>query len=84
MTLETFFEKFDTFADVPNAVAKMRFFSPIGATHTSLGQRPRNRSLTSSRALKGRSIISQTGLASEWSALSGLNSYLNIAPRALP
>jgi len=24
MTLETFFKKFDTFADAPNAVAKMR------------------------------------------------------------
>ena len=45
MKLETFFEKFDPFADAPGAVAKMRElvlgFSANGAPDTSLGQRPR-------------------------------------------
>ena len=40
MTLETFFEKFDLFADAPDAVAKMRESSANGATYASPGQRP--------------------------------------------
>lgn len=84
MTLKSFFNKRDTFTAASNAVAKIRFFNANGATHTSLGHRPRNRILTNSQALKGRFMISRTDLAREWSALSGLNSYLNITPRAMP
>ena len=36
MTLKTFFEKFDTFADAPNAVAKMREFVMILAVQEKL------------------------------------------------
>ena len=51
MTLDTFFEKFDTFADAPDAVAKMRnFFSTNGAFHDSLGQHPRK---SPAKATKG-------------------------------
>ncbi|MCX6873025.1 MAG: hypothetical protein NTW21_04350 [Verrucomicrobia bacterium] len=55
MTLATFFKKFDTFADAPDAVAKMRlFFSPNGATFDSPGQRPGSPAPNTSQALKGR------------------------------
>jgi hypothetical protein len=57
MTLDTFFKKFDPFADAPGAVAKMRnFFSANGASHASLGQRPRNHVPHIPQALKGRPI----------------------------
>jgi hypothetical protein len=55
MTLDTFFKKFDQFAAAPNAVAKMRHLSSAnGATHPSLGQRPRTHAPTKTQALKGR------------------------------
>ena len=54
MTLETFFEKFDTFADAPNAVAKMWFFSANGATQDSLGHRPRTKAPELFQAPTGR------------------------------
>jgi hypothetical protein len=55
MTFDTFFKKFDQFADAPDAVAKMRHLSsPNGATHPSLGQRPRTNTPTKPQALKGR------------------------------
>jgi len=41
MSLEAFFEKFDLFAVTPDAVAKMQTLSANGASHASLGQRPR-------------------------------------------
>jgi hypothetical protein len=44
MTTETFFEKFELFADAPGAVKGTRGlvldYSANGAPHTSLGQRP--------------------------------------------
>ena len=65
MKLETFFEKFDQFADAPDAVAKMRELvlhgSANGAPHTSLGQRPRKTVPRSSRALKGRANVPALG-----------------------
>ena len=55
MALDTFFKKFDPFADAPNAVAKMHHFSsPNGAKHASLGHRPRTNAPTKPQALKGR------------------------------
>jgi hypothetical protein len=55
MTLDTFFKKFDPFADAPNAAAKMRHLSSANsATHPSLGQRPRTHAPTKPQALKGR------------------------------
>ena len=54
MTLKTFFEKFDTFADAPNTVAKMRLFSANGANQDSLGQRPRTTAPESFPAPTGR------------------------------
>jgi hypothetical protein len=55
MTLDTFFKKFDPFADAPGAVAKMRHFSsPNGAKYASLGHRPRTKAPTKPQALKGR------------------------------
>jgi hypothetical protein len=55
MTLDTFFKKFDPFADVPNAVAKIRHLSSAnGVSHPSLGQRPRTQAPTKTQALKGR------------------------------
>ena len=93
MRLETFFEKFDQFADAPDAVAKMRElvldFSANGATHTSLGQRPRKTAPHSSQALKGRynrlvsdaiRVLNHGG----WIAPSGLGSFVDAIPRALP
>ena len=41
MLLETFFDKFELFADAPNAAAKMRELSANGAPYNSLGHRPR-------------------------------------------
>ena len=65
MKLETFFEKFDQFADAPDAVAKMRELvrhgSANGAPHTSLGQRHRKTVPRSSRALKGRANVPALG-----------------------
>ena len=58
MKLETFFAKFDQFAEAPDAVAKMRELllklSANGAPHTSLGQRPRKTAPHLFQALKGR------------------------------
>ena len=84
MILETFFEKFDTIADAPNAVTKMRFFSANGANHPSLGHRPRNNFPIITQALKGRTMDSRAGIVAGWIALSGLDSFLNVIPRAMP
>ncbi|KAF0175955.1 MAG: hypothetical protein FD161_3134 [Limisphaerales bacterium] len=93
MKLETFFEKFDQFADAPDAVAKMRELvlelSANGATHTSLGQRPRKTVPHWVQALKGRASVSAGGAMwivkpAEWIALSGLGSFVDAIPRALP
>ena len=55
MTLDTFFKKFDSFADAPDAVAKMHHFSsPNGAKHASLGHSPRINAPTKPQALKER------------------------------
>ena len=93
MKLETFFEKFDQFADAPDAVAKMRElvldFSANGAPHTSLGQRPRKIVIHLSQALKGRHNASSSdtvrvGNPGAWIAPSGLGSFIHAIPRALP
>ena len=93
MRLETIFEKFDQFDDAPDAVAKMRElvpeFSANGAPHTSLGQRPRKTAPQSSRALKGRHNAPSSGAIrilnpGRWIALSGLGSFVDAIPRALP
>ena len=55
MTRDTFFKKFEQFADAPGAVAKMRHFSsPNGAAFASPGQRPGSPAPHISQALKGR------------------------------
>jgi hypothetical protein len=93
MKLETFFEKFDQFADAPDAVAKMRELvldsSANGALHPSLGQRPRTTVPQSSRALKGRAnVLSSHAIrilnSDGWAAPSGLDSCFHAIPRALP
>ena len=93
MKLETFFEKFDQFADAPDAVAKMRELvlhgSANGAPQTSLGQRPRKTVPRSSRALKGRANVPALGAcrglhSACWIALSGLGSVVALIPRASP
>ena len=93
MKLETFFEKFDQFADAPDAVAKMRelvlHLSANGAPHTSLGQRPRNTAPYSSKALKRRPNRSASDAmwvlnSGGWFAPSGLRSFVDAIPRALP
>jgi hypothetical protein len=91
MKLETFFEKFDQFAAAPDAVAKMRElvleFSANGASHTSLGQRPRITPRHSSQALKGRPNSSRPNkdwVWMFWIAPSGLDSFFHAIPRALP
>jgi len=93
MKLETFFEKFDQFADAPGAVAKMREWVPNlsanGAAHTSLGQRPRKTVTPLRQALKGRNIGpigNTTGMLNDggWAAPSGLHLFFNAIPRALP
>jgi hypothetical protein len=93
MKLETFFEKFDQFADAPEAVAKMRELvlelSANGAPHPSLGQRPRITAPPSSQALKGRpnpSGLSAIRMLNHggWVAPSGLRSFVDGMPRALP
>jgi len=93
MKLETFFDKFDQFADAPNAVAKMRelvlSLSANGAPHPSLGQRPRNIVPHLSQALKGRHNASARGVIrvfnpGGWDAPSGLGSFVDAIPRALP
>jgi hypothetical protein len=92
MKLETFFAKFAQFADAPDAVVKMRElvleFSANGAPHTSLGQRPR-KTAPQFRALKGRHNASSSGVnrilkTGVWIAPSGLGSFFNVIPRALP
>ena len=101
MTLETFFEKFDLFADEPDAVAKMRepsgngamvglrIVSANGAAHASLGQRPRNTAPLFPQDLKGRdksgaSVAVRVLHPASWAAPSGLGSFSNAIPRALP
>jgi hypothetical protein len=93
MKLETFFEKFERFADAPDAVAKMRelvlAFSANGAAHASLGQRPRKTTHQTVPALKGRPNASSWGAvrdldSGEWVAPSGLEWLCNTAPWALP
>ena len=93
MKQETVFEKFDQFADAPGAVAKMRElvlgFSANGAPYTSLGQRPRKTAPHSSQALKGRanglrSVAIRFVRGAVWIAPSGLDSFFNAIPRALP
>jgi hypothetical protein len=85
MTLDTFFKKFDQFADAPDAVAKMRYvFSPNGATHHSLGHRPRKSVPTEPRALKGRTMVARANNIPIWLAPTGLHPLLNPLPRALP
>ena len=93
MKLETFFNKFDQFADAPDAVAKMRElvldFSANGAPQTSLGQRPRETAPHSSQALKGRhnassSVAVRVLNPGGWVAPSGLCSFGDARPRALP
>jgi hypothetical protein len=65
MKLETFFEKFDQFADAPDAVEKMRGLvlrlSANGVPHTSLGQRPRKTVLRLVPTLKVRHNPSACG-----------------------
>ncbi len=93
MKLETFFEKFDQFTDAPGAVAKMRELvlklSANGAPHTSLGQRPRKTVTQSDRALKGRHNAASSDAIrmlnpGGWDAPSGLGSFVDGIPRALP
>jgi hypothetical protein len=92
MTLETFFEKFDQFADAPEVVAKLRElvldFSANGAPQTSLGQRPRKTAPQSFQALKGRHNVPSHAIRvlnrGGWTAPSGLGSYSHAIPRALP
>ena len=93
MKQETFFERFDQFADAPGAVAKMRElvlgFSANGAPHTSLGQRPRKAAPHSFRALKGRANVPALGARRGlhpacWIAPSGLHPFFHTIPRALP
>jgi hypothetical protein len=93
MKLETFFEKFDQFADAPDAVAKMRELvmrlSANGAPHTSLGPRPRKTVPHSFQALKGRangsrSVVIRILRGANWVAPSGLDSFFHAIPRALP
>ena len=93
MKLETLFEKFDQFADAPDAVDKMReqvrHWSANGAPHPSLGQRPRKTVPQSSRALKGRVNVSALGAcrglhSACWIAPLGLGSLVTSIPRALP
>ena len=93
MTLETFFAKFDQFADAPDAVGKMRELvlrlSANRAPHPSLGQRPRKTAPHSSQALKGRAnVLSSHAIwvlnPGGWIAPSGLRSFVDAIPRALP
>ena len=89
LILHTFFQKFDQFADAPNAVAKMWEPSANGARDASLGQRPRIAPPHSSQALKGRHNASDVRargfpVRDGWAALSGLYSFFDTKPRALP
>ena len=84
-----FYGKYDQFADAPNAVAKMREPSANGASYNSLGQRPRTTARHSSPALKGRTNPAACGTfrmfnPGGWIALSGLHSFSDAKPRALP
>ena len=89
MKLETFFNKFDQFADAPDAVAKMRASSPNGAPGDSPGQRPGRIAPPPFSALKGRDM---TARPPAFRALhrvfgyapSGLQSLVDARPRALP
>ncbi len=89
MKLETLFEKFDQFADAPDAVDKMRAPSPNGAACDSPAQRAGTVTPHSSPALKGRNMpprppafraLHRVGVF----APSGLNSFFDARPRALP
>ncbi len=93
MNRETFFEKFDQFADAPDAVVKMRELvldlSADGAPHPSLGQRPRFTSRHSFQVLKGRNIAPSPDAihmlnSIGWIAPSRLCSFVDAIPRALP
>ena len=93
MTTETFFEKFEIFADAPGAANRTQGlvldYSANGALHTSLGQRPRKTVPHSFRALMGRPnaplahaiwVLDRGG----WVAPSGRGSFVDATPRALP
>ncbi len=89
MTHETFFAKFDQFADAPNAVAKMRASSPIGAACDSPAQRAGTVTPHSSPALKGRDLtVRPSAFRALYRVLgyapSGLDSFFDASPRALP
>ncbi len=89
MTLETFFAKFDLYADTPDAVAKMREPSANGAAQASPGQRPGLPNHKTQQALKGRdkswaSVAMRVVHLAGWVALSGLGSFFDAIPRALP
>ena len=89
MTLETFFAKFALFADAPDAVAKMREPSANGAAQASPGQRPGLPNHKTPQALKGRDKSCASFAVSMfhpagWVAPSGLDSFSNAIPRALP
>ena len=105
MTLETFFEKFDQFADAPDAVAKMRELvlrlnangAPLRSASSQRQRRapsqpgatPQDHRPHSFPALKGRSNPSSSdamrGLhPGGWNAPSGLRSFSDAIPRALP
>lgn len=65
------------------------FPSANGASHPSLGQRPRKTVIHLSQALKGRANASACGAMrivkpGGWIAPSGLGSFVDAIPRALP
>ena len=71
------------------SVARAAFPSANGATNTSLGQRPRKIAPQLFRALKGRHNAPLSGAIRNlnpggWDALSGLGSFVDAIPRALP
>ena len=87
MKLQTFFEKFNQFADAPDAVAKVLVVSPNGATYDSPGQRPGTTIPPTSPALKGRANATRldTMQPFRWVALAGLPDLMPaMGPRALP
>ena len=58
---------------------------PNGANYDSLGHRPRKGiPPTNIRALKGRLIFPRVEFGPGWNAPSGLNSFANLLPTAMP